>query len=185
MTKKEMTARCREILYSDEEIVGEDFDFLLGILSRHSEAESKIGEGIKHFWSEQNPVYKHTRCFYLERLDGSTTDFSFTHCISPKNDFKSACRNAIHYQIKAFREANNMDRTRHADHDPESFDSILDRFVKLNGKCKVNETKDHSYGCELVDQEYKNKWCDFHQQEAVLRNISWQENLTKKRNVIS
>jgi hypothetical protein len=185
MTKKEMTARCREILYGSPEVTGDDLTFMLQILERHTEAESKIGCGVKRMWSAPNPEYRHTRNFWIERHDGSTTDFSFTHCITPKDKFKSACRNTIRPQIKAFREANNMDNTRHADHDPESFDSILSRFVAMHGKSKVNDTKDNSFGCILVDEEYRQKWYDFHQQQAVLRDVPWKDNLTKKRHVIS
>ena len=176
-----MTNKCREILYGNVEVENEDFDFMMTILQRHTDADSKIGCGVKRMWSEPNPVYVHTRNFFIERHDGSITDFSFTHCITPKDKFKKACRNAIHPQVQAFRKANNMDRSRHADHDPESFDSILARFVEIHGKSKVVDTQDLSYGCELADPEYQQKWYDFHQQEAKLRDIPWRDNLTKKR----
>lgn len=181
ITKKEMTARCREILYGEPEVIGDNLTFMLDILNMHTEADSKIGCGVARMWSKQNPVYRHTRNFWVERHDGTTTDFSFTHCISPKDDFKSACRNAIRYQIKVFKDANGMDKTRHADHHPESFDSLLSRFVADNGKCKVIGTKDNSFGCFLEDSEYERRWQEFHQKEAVLRNVSATENLTKKR----
>lgn len=180
MTKKAMTERCRKILHNQTEVTGEDFDFIMQILNRHTEADRKIGCGVKRIWTDQNPVYTHTKCFYLERFDGTTTDFSFTHCVSPKDDFKSACRNAIHPQIREFRKLNNMSRDRHADHHPESFDSLLSRFVKEHGKCKVIPTEDNKIGCFLADENYKQKWCEFHKQEAKLRDVPWQVNLSKK-----
>lgn len=181
MTKKQLTERCRTILYGTPEVLGEDLEFMMSILYMHTEADSKIGCGVKRMWSAPNPVYTNTRNFFIERNDGSTTDFSFTHCITPKDDFKSACRNAIRYQIKEFRIANNMDETRHADHHPESFDSILSRFVSENGKCKVVGTHDNSFGCFLEDEVYEIRWQDFHKTVAKLRDVSAQENLTKKR----
>lgn len=181
MTKKEMTERCRKILHGKPEVIGDDFGFMMQILSRHTEADKKIGCGITRMWSAPNPVYTHTRNFWIERCDGSTTDFSYTHCITPRDEFKSACRNAIHPQIKAFREANNMGRDRHADHHPESFDSILNRFVEEHGKCRVIPTSDNKIGCFLADKDYEKKWCDFHERKAVLRDIPWRDNLTKKR----
>ena len=181
MTKKEMTERCRSILYGDTEVIGDDFDFMMSILARHSEAQSKIGGGVVRMWSAQNPVYTHTRNFFIERTDGTTTDFSFTQCITKTDDFKSACRNAIRPQIKAFRAEHNMDNSRHVDHHPESFDNLLKRFVEIHGKSKVKDNADNEYGCFLEDPEYEKKWYDFHAAEAQLRDISDKENLTKKR----
>lgn len=181
LNKKQTVERCREILYGNKEVVNEDFDFLVNLLHKHPDADKKIGVGVKRIWSDRNPVYTHTRNFFLERVDGTTTDFSFMECISPNNRFKSACRNAIRPQIKAFRVAHNMTADRHVDHHPESFDSLLSRFVERNGKSKVKENEDMEYGCELVEKEYKKKWYDFHQQEARLRDITAAENLTKKR----
>jgi hypothetical protein len=63
MTKKEMTARCRKILYSSTEVTGDDLTFMLQILDRHTEADSKIGCGVKRMWSAPNPEYRHTRNF--------------------------------------------------------------------------------------------------------------------------
>lgn len=181
MNKKDLIARCREILYGTPEVTGDDLVFMLSILERHTEAESKIGCGVLRMWSEQNPIYTHTRNFWIERYDGSKTDFSFTHCISPKNNFKAACRNAIRDQIKAFRLAHNMDQSRHVDHHPESFVNLLNRFTAIYGQCKVIGTKDNSFGCFLVDKKYETRWQEFHQKEAKLRDISSKDNLTKKR----
>lgn len=181
MTKKEMRERCQTILYGSEEVTGDDFDFMLTILNRHTESEKKIGCGVKRIWSAPNPVFTNTRCFYLERHDGTTTDFSYTHCITPKDKVKKAFRNTIHPQIKSFRLANNMGRDRHADHHPESFESLVSRFVAKHGECKVNETEDNEYTCEFVDKKYSQRWYDFHLQEARLRDIPWRDNLTKKR----
>lgn len=181
LSKKALTERCREILYGSQEVVNEDFEFMMGILSRHSDADKKIGCGVKRMWSDRNPVYTHTRCFFIERLDGSVTDFSFTSCITKANDFKAACRNAIRPQIKAFRVSNNVPDDYHVDHDPESFNSILKRFVDIHGEGKVKENEDLEYGCFLVDKDYEQKWCNFHEQEAKLRAITAKDNLTKKR----
>lgn len=181
MTKKELTNRCREILYGNPDVQDEDFDFMMGILRMHQEAEEKIGCGVVRMWSDTNPVYVHTRNFFIERKDGTVTDFSFTQCLSPSNHFKSACRNAIRPQIKAFRTINNVPSNYHVDHDPESFDNLLKRFVAIHGKGKVKDNQDMEFGCFLEDKEYEQKWYDFHQQEANLRAITAEANLKKKR----
>lgn len=53
--------------------------FLFALLSRHPRAMEKIGPGIKHFTVE-HAAYG-TRCFYLARVDGSDTDFSYLKCV--------------------------------------------------------------------------------------------------------
>lgn len=181
MTKKAMTERCREILYSNPEVTGDDFVFMMSILARHDEADTKIGCGVKRIWSAQNPVYTHTRNFFVERTDGTTTDFSFVSCITKTDDFKAACRNAIRPQIKQFRMLHNMDSSRHVDHHPESFDSLLKRFVAIHGKGKVKDNADNEYGCFLADPDYERQWYEFHQLEAQLRDITAEENLSKPR----
>ncbi len=49
------------------------------LLARHPEAEAKIGCGISHF-SVRTADYG-TRCFWVNRTDGTTEKFSFTTCI--------------------------------------------------------------------------------------------------------
>lgn len=53
--------------------------FLCDLVSRHPRAAEKIGKGIDHFTIGVG-LYG-TRCFYLNRVDGSRTDFSFMKCV--------------------------------------------------------------------------------------------------------
>ncbi|CAM9001305.1 unnamed protein product [Rhodiola kirilowii] len=54
---------------------------LLDLLKKgHSEADRKIGVGIKSFQVRYHPFYK-SRCFFLVRDDDSSDDFSFRKCI--------------------------------------------------------------------------------------------------------
>ncbi|KAL9666342.1 hypothetical protein QQ045_000671 [Rhodiola kirilowii] len=54
---------------------------LLDLLKKgHSEADRKIGVGIKSFQVRYHPLYK-SRCFFLVREDDSSDDFSFRKCI--------------------------------------------------------------------------------------------------------
>jgi hypothetical protein len=52
---------------------------LSNLLSRHPRAAEKIGPGISHFTVE--PAEHGTRCFYLTRIDGTKTDFSYFKCV--------------------------------------------------------------------------------------------------------
>lgn len=60
-------------------ITGNDHDFVMELLKKHSKAAEKIGMGVKHFTIE--PAKGGTRCFYLTRIDGSRDDFSFLKCL--------------------------------------------------------------------------------------------------------
>lgn len=53
--------------------------FLCALISRHPNAAEKIGVGIQHFTVEF--AMHGTRCFYLTRVDGSRTEFSFYKCV--------------------------------------------------------------------------------------------------------
>ncbi|KAL3617964.1 hypothetical protein CASFOL_038285 [Castilleja foliolosa] len=54
---------------------------LLDLLKKgHSEAERKIGVGVKAFQVRYHPQFK-SRCFFLTRDDESVDDFSFRKCV--------------------------------------------------------------------------------------------------------
>lgn len=54
------------------------YSFLCALISRHPRAAEKIGSGIGRFTVER--ALHGTRCFYLTRVDGSRTDFSYFKC---------------------------------------------------------------------------------------------------------
>jgi hypothetical protein len=57
----------------------DDAVHLISLLKHHSEYECKVGVGISHFTIMQAEFG--TQCFCIIRLDGSTVDFSYMHCI--------------------------------------------------------------------------------------------------------
>ena len=57
--------------------------FLCALVARHPHAAEKAGPGIRYFTVER-AVYG-TRCFYLTRLDGTKTDFSYIKCVRGEN----------------------------------------------------------------------------------------------------
>ncbi len=66
---KEMLNRHRK----NASIDGEDHLSLLDLIERHPEAVQKIGSEIKRFYKA--PTELGTSCFWIERTDGSNTDF--------------------------------------------------------------------------------------------------------------
>jgi len=53
--------------------------FLCALVARHPHAAQKAGPGIRHFTVGR--AVHGTRCFYLTRLDGTKTDFSYFKCL--------------------------------------------------------------------------------------------------------
>jgi hypothetical protein len=52
--------------------------FLCALIARHPRATEKIGAGIRHFTVEH--ALHGTRCFYVTRVDGTRSDFSYLKC---------------------------------------------------------------------------------------------------------
>lgn len=100
-TKKAAKEFVRNIVsrYEEKEsLVTEDFSFVYDLLTIHPESEQKIGCGISKIFVDLDAQYKRNKCFYLERKDGSTTDFSWVSCIDGRNlrrETFDAFRNAI------------------------------------------------------------------------------------------
>lgn len=71
----------REMLYKydlGDKVTYEDSEILTYLLHMHPEAINKIGMGIESF-SVRTADYG-TRCFWVNRIDGTTEKFSFRAC---------------------------------------------------------------------------------------------------------
>ncbi len=72
----------QEVLYRHQllkPINGADHEFLLDLLNKHPRKAEKIGSGVKYFTVEK--AQGGTQCFYITRVDGSRSDFSFMKCL--------------------------------------------------------------------------------------------------------
>jgi len=103
-TKKEIT-RHVQALFDKYSTVGmivtdePDHEFLLALLQRHEECDEKLGSGVSHFSRDTHPTW-HSPGFKLHRIDGSSTDFSTSHCIAARGPglmarFREACKYAV------------------------------------------------------------------------------------------
>ena len=61
-----------------DKVTQNDADILEDLLKMHPEAAEKIGRGIESF-SVRTADYG-TRCFWINRVDGTTEKFSFRAC---------------------------------------------------------------------------------------------------------
>ena len=71
----------KEMLYKydlGDKVTLEDSEILMQLLNKHPEADDKIGKGIASF-SVRSADYN-TRCFWVNRVDGTTEKFSFRAC---------------------------------------------------------------------------------------------------------
>jgi hypothetical protein len=80
--KGDALAYLRDMLYRydlGDRINAEDACILQAALLNHPESNAKIGAGVAYF-SVRSAEFS-TRCFWVNRLDGTTEKFSYKACI--------------------------------------------------------------------------------------------------------
>jgi len=205
-SKKKLTERCQKILHGNklnQTLPEDDTRFLSSLIeSYHPEAELKIGCGIRRMWVGPNEYG--SKGFYLERHDGSSTDWSFVKSISNPSkwhDFHAACRNAIMdqtiaYKMRLFEEERYIEccltgeqlfvDTAHTDHiPPRTFDALLKVFLHKTGidynDVLIDPTYDNKVGCWLSDASFAKQWSEFHRTNAVFRLVTRTGNLSHSK----
>ncbi|TVU16080.1 hypothetical protein EJB05_39628, partial [Eragrostis curvula] len=78
---------------------------LMEALKFHPRADEKIGVGIREFKIGLNPSHPSTRCFILQRNDGTTEDFSYNKCVmgaanSVSPQLGSYLKNKLYHRAK-------------------------------------------------------------------------------------
>lgn len=186
---------------NDRPIDKTDFDFVFDLLRNHPNAEAKIGAGVASIVVRRNPIYPATRGFYLYRIDGSSTDFSWVECVSPSPKRKkvlAALRFAVESQTIAFKRAffdnggGHCELTgepitfvgSHVDHVPPlTFDRLVDQFcceygLNLEALPLRDEFADNRYIDVLDDDVVTFRFAEYHRQFANLRVLSRLGNLS-------
>jgi hypothetical protein len=199
-TKLAVKERCSAILRAGIPLCPEDEAFLLALLERHRDADRKRGVGVRRVYVGSDGYGK--SCFWLERLDGSSTDFSFLACITPpshESQAREAFRQSIREQVSAYRvrvfahawelpcaitgvAVNYF--SAHVDHrPPDTFLALLERFlgVQCLGVDDVRITPSHDGGTHhaLSDPQLAARWQAFHKANAVLQVTSSRANLSQ------
>jgi hypothetical protein len=198
---KDMLAR-----YADgDDISDEDSAQLDKLLERHPEAAQKIGCGIKRFFRQRTE--KGTSCFWLERTDGTKTEFSYPTCLDAKGkslyqEFAEACREAVQPDLIATKRdhfgkhaddegkvacdvTDQMIRfdESHLDHKkPMTFQVIVRTFIAANSivpsREMLSEPRDQQFSTTFVDHEMADKFREYHHSLAQLRVIKSRLNLS-------
>lgn len=204
--KDELREYIRNILHTyskGDELSKLHVEFMTEVLERHPQAADKIGVGIETMAIRLNPVYGQKE-FYLIRLDGTSTDFSFERCLTPRTalaDFKSACRVAIVPDVLAFKNG-FWDRqgaapfhcpftneelffdSCHIDHQPpNTFDQIVMSFIReygidVNAQELDGAKMDNSFQLRIANPMIEKQFIQYHKEKATLRVVSKTANLS-------
>lgn len=206
-TKDEVVKHVQSILYKygEGDFLGKkDFDFIYDLLNEgHHDPDKKIGCGIAGFFVNSNDYNK--RGFFIKRLDGSETDFSYVKCIYKKNDFqdiKSACRMAIREDIIKFKQnffTDNQDNIGfvvcpftkekisidncHVDHiPPNTFNKIFLDWIKSENiepkSVNLEGYGDGEMTKKFIDKTVEKSFIEFHRERMNLRVTSPLGNLS-------
>ncbi len=196
--KSEAAGYFRRLL-SGGAVTGDAAAELMDLLAMHPDAERKIGPGVERFEVRQQG---RNRCFWVVRVDGSETDFSFLKCLSasradPMARFLSAARRAVAGQARAVRDAAFRDTATlicpiteepftvescHIDHHPRPFVFWARLFVCARGRIPATRThEDGQVGEFFADEDDERAWVAFHAAAAEMRAVSAAGNLRKPR----
>ncbi|MEY9886680.1 hypothetical protein ABIA31_000306 [Catenulispora sp. MAP5-51] len=101
---------CRDLLYRypPGSVIDDPPDeaFLHDLLELHQDAAGKRGVGIDHFEVRLTEEF-HQPGFFIIRVDGTVTDFSFLRCLTPathRDRVLTAMRRAVKDQVVAFKQ---------------------------------------------------------------------------------
>jgi len=178
------------------------FAFFNNLLKNHPNCDDKIGYGIDYFYIQPNPLVKKYYQTMIKRLDGTIIDFSWVYCCKFKertatDNLLKAMRTAIKDVVIDFKRSQrklicNFCKTEtelyenyHVDHENPSFQALKDDFLQLTklqipssfGDCK-------RYNLTIFndeDNEFKNEWCIYHNNNCTFQILCRSCNLTKKK----
>lgn len=195
MTQKQEEQEMRDILnkYNLNELLSiEDFCYACNYFKKyHHEWTLKLGTGIKSI--TVIPSVFGSRCFQINRYDGSFIDISFRISnIKKKNwkaDFLSALRHLTQPYLNEYKSKNfkgfcdfSKDvvdiKDVHTDHYPLSFDKIAKEFILKESITKFeNLTVEEKMINVLIDKNLAQRFIDYHNSVATYRLIKKELNI--------
>ncbi len=206
-TKKEAIAHFKRYLNEArcwQPLAGDALEDLLWLIARHPSASEKIGCGIAAVYVRRNPVFPSQRSFWIQRTDGSETDFSYLLCLNGKDRssqqwFSQACRWSVTAQILEFkRRAFAVGRVLcsvtgqpvdwhscHVDHEAPQFSEMVDAFVREHqidvASVEIAGHADGDCSARFASQAMDDLWSEYHRTRAALRIVTTAVNLRRKR----
>lgn len=200
ITKHALAAHTQAILQSyrpGEVLSVEDTAFVADLLLRHPRADEKIGDGIARIRVAR--IKFNATGFVLDRIDGTTIDFSYRQCIRPlthASRARQAFRRAVEDQVLAVKaaaipahgativcpvtgEVVGWEQA-HVDHaPPATFAALLARYLgerdaTLDDVPLVPSPDGIGW---LLAEDCAADWAQWHQRHARLRVVSRHANL--------
>jgi len=200
-SKKALTEKIREILYGNEELSIINQEFMKEVLQLHPEYEQKKGTGIDYIYIDKDGY--NGKCFWIQRLDGTTTDFSFYSCIngepSHRAQFLKSCRYAVKQDTQnkkqelynenpvcAVSGVSLIGRQVHLDHAyPLEFQTIVQNFIDKHNldinKVKIKPMEDGNTITEFEDERFARAFRKYHNSVAQLRLVDAKINMSDLR----
>jgi hypothetical protein len=188
-----------------------EYDIIHELLTRHPEADQKIGVGVDHFFVQPSKWKRNQYNFMIHRVDGTTVDFSYIACLNPtqkkyteKHNWNALFRHVVKDQIDSFRECafavvGSRDKFvcsqtklkykkiySHVDHVyPLTFHSILLEFIKKYNvdldSLEVSKDLGTTEIQHILNKDVTKAFYDFHKERSVLRIVCSSANLQAKQ----
>lgn len=204
-TKKQCQDFAKAILNRGkvgEVLEGKSLDFMLAFFKTfHHEWKQKQGLGVAEIRREINPNNSRYRAFVIERIDGSSTDISYTISNIEKDnapkDFRNALRQIIKPQIDNFRNRAFSDAdtlicpltselvtaaTCHIDHMEPTFEKLVQAYIRCHDltdlRSLIKPHRDNQTHAELKDPALAEDFYYYHKMNARLRVLSPTGNLS-------
>lgn len=183
-----------------------DTAFLKDLLELHPRVDEKVGSGVNSFTINTNWEYSNTRTIFINRTDGSRTDFSWIKCIDGETSHQlqmQALRVAVMDQIIAFKQSQFLHgrtvtcsetgealswQDCHVDHcAPDTFDKLVADWLASERitieQVTISPSRDSSFHRNMTDEVQRLSWWNFHNARKKLRLLSPFANLSiAKRN---
>ena len=165
--------KCQEILNKGF-ISVEDKPFLFELIKNHPDYDLKAGCGISDFFIKRTQW--NNNGFYIKRLDGTETDFSYLVCLNPRTKLqkiKTACRSAIAEDMM------KISRIGYVAHHETPFKEIFDQWIinKNIEELEINETTDNYVVTTFKDKRIAEDFRNFHNLIAEVKEVMHDEHI--------
>lgn len=208
-TQKEFEKYVKKIIYDDigicndiKNIYPDKYNILIKILERHPDFDSKT-ENMCNLIITRDKLNKKALKILIKKNNNDIIDISWRCAItgkhtSKKSELASALRSSIDNQIHQFKAEHKNDccklcgsvKKLHVDHDEtknSTFDELVFNFLAENKNLKIpdkfGELNDDTHRrCFLnEDNTFKEKWVEYHYNNASLRMLCEYCNLTRPK----
>jgi len=179
------------------------FSFFNNLILNHPECDEKKGVGIDYFYIQPNPLVRKYFQTMIKRIDGTEIDFSWVYCCkfrerTPIDNLLRAMREAIKNETIKYKRnqsklicnfcknENELYENFHVDHDNPTFKTLKDNFLKLTKKeipLSFADCKKYNFTIfKKEDEDFKNEWVDYHNNNCNFQILCRDCNLRKKKN---